>query len=412
MSTKKESWKQTFYTIFAGQAFSLLGSAVVQFSIIWWLTEKTGSALVLTIASMAGFLPQALVGPFARTIVDRLDRKKIMIAADMFIALVSLALAILFLSGIEPPVWVFYAVLGLRSIGTAFHMPSMQASIPLIAPEDQLMKVQGWIQTLTSAVSMAGPMLGAFLLAYFSMETVLLLDVAGALLASAALLLVHIPNPERSVPEEGERGMRSEIKAGLRELMKSRGLVVITAAIGFTSFVYVPVGALFTLMVLSHFGKGAWHAGVVEFSFAAGMLVGSILLGSWGARQNRVYLLTGGIALLGLGLFFSGLLPASGFVGFVLLSGLMGISGPLFGGPFAVLLQTTIDPAALGRVMSLVNSLMLIATPIGLLVAGPVAEVIGVNNWFWLSGIAIVLIGVFTSLVPAVRELKAAQANQ
>lgn len=189
-----------------------------------------------------------------------------MIAADMFIALVSLALAILFLSGIEPPVWVFYAVLGLRSIGTAFHMPSMQASIPLIAPEDQLMKVQGWIQTLTSAVSMAGPMLGAFLLAYFSMETVLLLDVAGALLASAALLLVHIPNPERSVPEEGERGMRSEIKAGLRELMKSRGLVVITAAIGFTSFVYVPVGALFTLMVLSHFGKGAWHAGVVEFS--------------------------------------------------------------------------------------------------------------------------------------------------
>ncbi|GEB33646.1 MFS transporter [Brevibacillus parabrevis] len=412
MNTKKDSWKRTFYTIFAGQAFSLLGSAVVQFSIIWWLTEETGSAVVLTIASMAGFLPQALIGPFAGTIVDRLDRKKIMIAADMFIAFVSLVLAMLFFAGMEPPVWAFYVILGLRSIGSAFHMPSMQASIPLIAPEDQLMKVQGWMQTLTSAVHMAGPMLGAFLLAYFSMEAVLLLDVLGALLASAALLMVHIPNPERSAPEEGASGMRSEIKAGLRELMKSKGLLVITAAIGFTTFVYVPVGALFTLMVLNHFGKGAWHAGVVEFSFAAGMLVGSLLLGSWGAKRNRVYLLTGGIALLGAGLFFAGLLPVSGFVGFVLLSGLMGVSGPLFGGPFAVLLQTTIDPAVQGRVMSLVNSLMLIATPIGLLVAGPVAEAIGVDSWFSLSGIAIVLIGLCPLLFPAVRELKASAASQ
>ncbi|MFJ9498106.1 MFS transporter [Brevibacillus centrosporus] len=139
---------------------------------------------------MAGFLPQALIGPFA----------------DLFVAATSLGLAIIFLMG-ERPLWVIYLVLGLRSIGTAFHMPSMQASIPLIAPEDQLMRVQGWTQLLSSATIVIGPMLGAFMLAMFSMEHVLLIDIVNAVLASLSLLLVRIPQPERKADEVAKPNM-------------------------------------------------------------------------------------------------------------------------------------------------------------------------------------------------------------
>ncbi|MFD2368828.1 MFS transporter [Brevibacillus sp. GCM10020057] len=287
MKSQSLDWKPTFFTIFAGQAFSLIGSSVVQFSIVWWLTQTTGSAVVLTMASMAGFLPQSLIGPFAGALVDRWNRKRIMIASDMFVAATSLGLAVWFWLG-EPPIWVIYMVLGLRSLGTAFHMPSMQASIPLIAPQDQLMRVQGWTQLLSSATIVVGPMLGAFMLAVFAMEHVLLIDVIGAMVASAALLLVHIPQPERRAEQEeaAKPGMWSELREGLHELGKSKALVVITAAIGLTTFVYVPVGALFNLLVLDHFRGGAWHAGVVEFTFGIGMMIGSVLFGSWGGEAK------------------------------------------------------------------------------------------------------------------------------
>lgn len=403
MNTDKRNWKRTFFTIFAGQAFSLIGSSVVQFSIIWWLTETTGSAIVLTMASMAGFVPQALIGPFAGAWVDRFNRKRIMMMSDMFIAATSLGLALFFWLG-EPPIWVIYLVLGLRSLGTAFHMPSMQASIPMIAPQDQLMRVQGWTQLLSSATIVVGPMLGAFMLAVFSMEHVLMIDVLGAVLATVALLLVHIPQPERRAEEAAKPSMWREIRYGLQELGKSKALVMITLAIGLTTFVYVPVGALFNLMVLDHFDGGAWQAGVVEFSFGIGMMLGSVLLGSWGAKQNRVNLMVGGIVVLGLGLVFSGLLPATGYVAFVVFACIMGVSGPIFGGPFGVMIQTMIDPSALGRVMALINSLMLVATPVGLFVAGPMAELVGVATWFAISGILIVMVGIGTFFVPAVRE--------
>lgn len=405
MNSINLTWKRTFFTIFAGQAFSLVGSSVVQFSIIWWLTESTGSAIVLTMASMAGFLPQALMGPFAGTFVDRFNRKRIMIMSDLFVAATSLGLAFFFWLG-EPSIWVIYLVLGLRSLGTAFHMPSMQASIPLIAPQDQLMRVQGWTQLLSSVTIFIGPMLGAFMLAMFSMEHVLMIDVLGAVIATVSLLLVHIPQPERRAEEVAKPSMWREIRYGLQELGKSKALVMITIAIGLTTFVYVPVGALFNLMVLDHFRGRAWHAGVVEFSFGIGMMVGSILLGSWGAKQNRVNLMVCGIVVLGLGLVFSGLLPTSGYVAFVLIAGVMGVSGPIFGGPFGVMIQTMIDPAALGRVLAIVNSLMLIATPVGLFVAGPMAELVGVATWFAISGLLIVIVGIGTFFVPAVRDLR------
>lgn len=391
-------WKRTFFTIFTGQAFSLLGSSIAQFSIIWWLTSKTESAIILTIASIMGFLPQALLGPFAGTLIDRYSRKFIMIASDMTIAVSSAVLAIGFMLG-EPPIWAIYTVLAIRSIGSGFHMPSMQASLPLIAPEDQLMKIAGWNQTLFSAVAMVGPMLGALILAVFAIEWVLFIDVIGAMLASAALLFVHIPRPVRSTEDTEHPNFIREMKAGFRELTKVRGIMLVSLAMAVTTFVFVPVGALFNLIVLEHFRGGAWHAGIVELSFGAGMLLGAVILGTWGANKKQVPMMALGMIVLGGGLAIAGMLPPSAFIWFVVCSLIMGISGPLFGGPFTVLIQTSFDPGTIGRVMSILNSMMLIATPVGLLVAGPVAERIGVAPWFLISGILIILVGCSSMLI-------------
>jgi MFS transporter, DHA3 family, macrolide efflux protein len=167
---KNNYWKRVFFAIYTGQFFSLLSSAAVQFSIIWWLTDTTGgSSLILTLAGLAGFLPQAILGPVAGTITDRYSRKLVMITADMTVALGSLALFVS-MYFFEPSILLVILVLIIRSLATAFHMPAMQASVPLIAPEEHLTKVSGWGQTVGSISNIAGPAVGMSLLALSSIE--------------------------------------------------------------------------------------------------------------------------------------------------------------------------------------------------------------------------------------------------
>lgn len=137
MIRRESGWKRPFYTIWSGQAVSLITSAVLQMAIVFYLTEKTGSAMVLSMASLVGFLPHAILGPSIGVLVDRYDRKMVMIAADLLIAVAGAALAIVSLS-MDPPVWMVMVVLCIRSIGTAFHTPALSAVTPLIVPEEQL----------------------------------------------------------------------------------------------------------------------------------------------------------------------------------------------------------------------------------------------------------------------------------
>ncbi|WP_304627125.1 MFS transporter [Sporosarcina sp. resist] len=194
---ENRNWKRKFIALYTGQFFSLLSSAAVQFSIIWWLTDTTGSPLVLALAGIAGFLPQALLGPFAGTIVDRHSRKVMMILADLIIALGSLFL-FLWMYYSEPNITLVILVLIVRSLATAFHMPAMQASVPLLAPKEHLTKVAGWGQMVSSMTNIAGPVVGVSLLAVSSLEWVLLFDVFGAIIACSVLLFIRIPSVTRT----------------------------------------------------------------------------------------------------------------------------------------------------------------------------------------------------------------------
>ena len=192
---------------------------------------------------------------------------------------------------------------------------------------------------------------------------------------------------------------------GWRELVRHRGLFHLTIILTVVTLLYMPLNALFPLMTFDHFGGGAFAAGIIEMLFGAGMLVGSLVIGGLSARFSAVALIGTGILVAGLTLAMSGLLPPTAFWVFAGLSVIMGVSVPLFGAPLTAMFQTLIDPSKLGRVMSLYMTMALAVSPLGLLLAGPVAEETGVAFWFAISGTLIFLTGLFVWVLPAPRRL-------
>ncbi|NTW29136.1 MAG: MFS transporter [Coriobacteriia bacterium] len=407
MKTRSDGWLRTVLIIFTGQTFSLLGSSAVNFALVWWLTAETGSAALLAYASIAAILPQAVLGPIAGPFIDRWDRRFTMIVADLMIAATSVWLLLAFAEG-APSVTLIMLVIALRSAGAAFHTPASQAAVPMYVPADQLMRVAGWSFFMSSGVAMAGPVLGAFMMAATSISAVMAVDIVGAGIAVASLLIVRIPNPQRDESESGRIDFVAEFVDGWRELIRHRGLLDLTLVLAMVTLLYMPLNALFPLMTFSHFSGDAAAASYVEVAFGAGMLVGSMMIGVMSRRFSGVQLVGAGILLVGGMLAVSGMLPSSAFWVFVMMCVLMGFSVPLFGAPITAMFQGLIDPAKLGRVMSLYMTIAMLAAPVGLLVAGPLAEQVGVAPWFAISGVLIAVMGLVAWSLPAVRALDAA----
>ncbi|MBC8570341.1 MFS transporter [Zongyangia hominis] len=395
MQVTKEHWKRVFFTIYTGQAFSIIGSSAAQFAIIWYLTIRTDSALVLSIAAVAGFLPQALLGPFAGVWVDRLSRKAIMMGADSFVALCSgvLAAVCLFL---EPPIWLVFLILFLRSIGSVFHGPAMMAAIPMIVPPEELTRAGGWGQFIQSGGLMAGPVIGAAMMSVFSLAGVMMVDVIGALMAVGTLCFISLPRLPKA---EGKVQVLGDMKQGFRALRANRPLMAVTIPVLISTLAYVPMGSLYPLMVSQHFHGTAWHSSLVEFIFAGGMLLASLVVGVFGGMKRRFLMISLSLGMLGAASFLSGLLPATWFAGFVVLTAIMGMSGTLFNIPYMAYVQETIAPEVMGKVISLITSAMCLATPIGMFLAGPAAEAMGIDAWFGACGAFVVLTGVICYLV-------------
>lgn len=388
-------WKRTFAFIFSGQIFSILTSSMVQFAIIWHLTESTGSAAVLMIAGLVGFLPQAILGPFIGVWLDRWNRKLTMIISDTLIAVTSLALGAYYLWG-EPSLWLVYVVLFIRSAASSFHAPSFQAAIPLIAPEDQLTRVAGWHQLVFSASTILGPALGIAVYSASSLGTVLLIDVAGALIANMMLLLVKIHQPKPEIVQVPS--FRNEFILGWRTFISVKPIVIITIAMAVFSIMFMPLSMLFPLMTLSHFGRGGYSASVIEAVFGIGMILGGVLLSVLASKWRDSTYMSLSLVLIGITCLLSGVIGNGAFVTFAVLCFFMGAAAPLFNGPYMAMIQKAYEPETLGRVLSLITSIGMLSSPIGLALAGPVVDRFGVQIWFFWSGIIVALIGVILFL--------------
>ncbi|WP_099519413.1 MFS transporter [Paenibacillus sp. BIHB 4019] len=381
-------WQKTFAIIFSGQIFSILTSSMVQFSVIWHLTQTSGSASVLMIAGLAGFLPQAVLGSFIGVWLDRWNRKLTMIIADSAIAFFSLVLGVYFFFG-EPSLAFVYVILMVRSAASAFHGPSFQAAIPLLAPADQLTRVAGWQQMVYSFSSIIGPALGIAVYSATSLGAVLLLDVAGALIANVMLLFIKIHQPK---PEATQApSFIKEFKLGWDAFIQVKPVIVITLATAIFSTVFMPLATLFPYMTLSHFGRGGYSASIVEAIFGIGMIAGGVLLSVVASKWKDITYMSLSLAVIGLTCLLSGVFNKEAFILFVIVSFFMGAAAPFFHGPYMAMIQRAFDPSMLGRVISLVTSVMMFSSPIGLALAGPVVDKYGVQAWFFWSGLVIIL---------------------
>lgn len=397
-----------FLTLWVGQVFSLLGSQLVQFALIWWLTQQTGSATVLAIASIVGLVPQVVLGPFVGPLVDRWNRKRTMIIADAVVALSTVALIYLFRTGaIET--WQIYIALFVRALGGSFHWPAMSASTSLMVPPEKLTRIQGLNQILNGGMSVASAPLGALLITLLPMEGVLLIDVITAALAITTILFVRIPQPKRetdSLLEDNKPSYLDDLRAGLHYLLNWRGLMLMAGMAMLINMVLSPTNSFMPLLITQHFNGTAWHLGMVEAGFGVGVLVGGILLGLWGGFKRRIFTTLMGLAGIGIGIIVVGITPPSLFPLAVIGMMLVGVMSSLCNGPIMAIFQATVAPSMQGRVFTLVGSSTAAMMPLGLAVAGPLADIIGVRTWFWIGGIITIVAAVSGFFIPSLVNIE------
>ena len=399
-----DNWKRVFAIIWTGQFLSILTSSIVNFAIVLWLSLETGSAEVLAFATMAALLPQSVLGLFTGIFIDRWKRKRVMIMADSFIAFCTLILAVLFYFDLAK-ISHIYVLLALRSVGSAFHMPAMQASVPLLAPKSELMRIAGINQVIQSVCNIAGPALAGLFITMMKMTNILLLDVAGAAFACLSLCFVFIPDPSHE-ERNSELHLWREAKEAIMEVRNQYGLSWLFLLSILATFVIMPVSVLFPLMTLNHFAGNAFQVSLVEVSWGGGALLAGALLGLKKYRWNEILLINGMYTALGLTFLFSGLLPVSGFIWFAVLTALGGVCGSLYFATFTTVIQSRIDPGVMGRVFSFYMSFSMLPSMIGLLSTGFLADSIGLGNTFIISGGFLCLIGIISFFIPSLISLK------
>ncbi len=378
-----QPWKLRFGAIFMGQALSLTGSALTQFVLLWWITDTTGSAAALGAAALAALLPQALLGPLGGTLADRYSRRWLMAASDLVSAACMAVLIALFLTQ-RVQLWHIYAMLAVRSAMQAFQQPAAAASTAMLVPGYFLPRAAGLNQSLMGIMTVGAPPLGALAMSAMPLGWALAIDVATALLGIAPLLFFTIPQP-RAARGGGWRSLWREWREGVQAVWRHAALRQLYALIGAAVMCVMPLFTLVPLLVKTHFAGGANQVALMESLSGIGMIAGGAFVAAF-APQRRMRWFLWGFALSGLTMALTALAPADQFglgAAFWLSSGLTFAVG---NAPFMAMLQSAVPNHLQGRVLSLLNTLIGLAGPVGLALAAPLGEALGSRWLFVLLG--------------------------
>lgn len=380
-------WKKTIRWFVSGQLVSLFGSMLVQYAITWYITLTTQSGLMMTLSILFGFLPSLLMSPLAGAWADRYDRKKLMVLADSFIALVTLTFAIVFLLG-EREIWLLLAMSALRSFGGAVHMPAVGASYPDIVPQDRLMKVQGLVGGLQHGLMLFAPFIAAALLAVLPLHWIFSIDVVTAAIA-IFILITLVKLPKRTNREGEAPHPWKDIMAGVRYIRDHHFLIPFFVFTAIILFLVAPVAFLTPLQVVRSYGEEVWRLSAIEVAFSAGMVGGSLLVAALGGFKNRIQTMVAAMIVMGVFTALLGLIPW--FVPYLLFMSLIGLALPFYNTASTVMIQEQVEPAFLGRVFSVFGMISSTAMPLGMLVFGPFADVVEIK-WILIgTGIAMAL---------------------
>jgi DHA3 family macrolide efflux protein-like MFS transporter len=406
---EQPGWARNFFTIWIGQALSLIGSRMGGFALVWWLTQESGgSATVLATSSLVATLPGVFLGPIAGALVDRWSRKRVMLIADSLVAAFSAGLGLLAWSG-RLQIWHIYVIVFVRALGGTFHWAAMQASTTLMVPNKQLARVAGMNQSLQGALQIITPPLGALAMSVMSLEAIMGIDVVTAAFAITPLFFVLIPNPpSRAVKDEAHivGSLMNDVREGFVYIWRWTGVFMVLMIAALLNALINPAFSLLPILVRDHFAGGALQLGWLQSAWGIGLIAGGLMLSAWGGFEHRV--LTSILGLVGAGAAFTlvGLVPPSAFTVALVGLGLAGLMNPIINAPFFAIIQDVVPPEIQGRVFTVIMSMSGLAAPLGMAIAGPMADAFSVQLWFALSGVMSVLMALLVRAVPAIYHLE------
>jgi DHA3 family macrolide efflux protein-like MFS transporter len=401
-------WKGRVTVFLVGQTISTFGSFLVQYALMWHLTLTTKSGLVLALAAVFGFLPQAIVSIFAGVWADRVNRKIMILVSDSVIALSTLVLALFMLSGVED-LWLIFLVMAVRSIGAGVQMPAISALVPQIVPTDKLLTVNGISSSISSSLQLLAPVAAAAVYSTMSLSAILFIDVVTAVIGLSLLATIAVPTLARAASDE-KPSYFADLKDGLNYIFSNQLVRWVMAIFAIVFLLVVAPSNLSPLMLVRTFGSDVWMLTVLELSFGIGMLIGGALIAVFAKKIDRIGMIIGSSILFGV------LAAAMGFttnlIVFFALFFVVGIAVPAFSTSAMTLLQETVEPERQGRVFGFVGIVIAVAMPLGMAILGPLADIVSVELLLIITGLATVIIAVVAVLLPAGRRaIRAAHAS-
>ncbi len=387
-----KNWKKNIILFLASQTISLFGSSLVQYSIMWYITLKTQSGIMMTISIVCGFLPTLFLSPFAGVWADRYNRKTLIILSDSLIAISTLILAILFLLGYDS-LWLLFVMSAVRALGTGIQTPAIGAFLPQLVPEDKLTKVNATNGTIQSLVMLISPMISGALLTMTTIETIFFIDVITAAIAVLTLLLfLHVPLHAKAL-EKQTTSYFIDMREGFTYIRNHVYVKKFFLFCAFFFFLAAPVAFLTPLQVTRSFGSDIWRLTAIEITFSVGMMLGGIIMVSWGGFKNKIHTMTLSSFMIGACTFALGVVPT--FWIYLIFMGLVGIAMPIFNTPSTVLLQEKVEADFLGRVFGVLGMISSSMMPLGMLVFGPLSDIIKIEWMLIGTGLLLFIQGFF-----------------
>lgn len=390
-------WVSKTATFLISQAFSIFGSSVVGYAIIWYFTLETSSAVMVTISTLCSFAPQIVISLFAGVWADRYNRKTIILLSDLFTAAASLVMAVVFLSGYKSYILIF-VMSALRSLGMGIQAPAVNAILPQIVPSEKLTKVNGISSSINSALLLVSPAVGGLLLNSFGFAYTLLVDVFTALIASGILLLLKIKRHIRS--DEGYTALQ-ELKNGIafaRDNAFIRRLLIFYALF---FFLISPLAFMTPLMIERSYGPELWRLSANEIVWTSGSLLGGFLISIIGEIKNKVKLMAFSIVWVSAATILMGV--SRNFYLYLALMGLGGVTMPLFNTAQTVLIQQNVSESMLGRVFSLMQLIATATMPLGMLIFGPIGDTIKIEFLLIATGVMLLPLAPFIMTIKTVK---------
>ena len=385
---KYKNWEKNITIFLASQTLTLFGSSLVQYAILWYITLKTQSGIMMTISIISGFIPSFFISPFAGVWADRYSRKMLIIISDLTIAFFTLILAVMFFIGQDSLILIFL-VSAIRSLGSGVQTPAVGAFIPSIVPEDKLTRVNGINTSIQSFIFLLSPMLSGALMMTTDIEYIFFIDVITAIIGVLALL-IFLKVPLHKKAEENEKiEYFQDMLKGIKYIKEHAFIKILFLYSAAYFILAAPLAFLTPLQVARTYGDDVWRLTAIEIAFSIGMMLGGALMAYWGGFQNKLHSMALSTFIIAISTLILGIPPSFGV--YLVVMAIAGLVMPLFNTPFIVLIQQKTDENYLGRVLGVLNMIASIVMPMAMLLFGPLSDVIKIE-WLLLITGALILV--------------------